>query len=152
MILVCNDKSEIDVIIVVDNPHGRGLIVGTCPVSSLPELKVDELLVLSWTRFRFPESRIRDHLSSAPLVEFTVENNRVSGPNGSVVLFSFFDVISFRKDRGFEQGDQGSLIGRFSMDNGVSPQAAPSFLTWRILVAVVDGHSESELYSAGEFV
>ena len=38
------------------------------------------------------------------------------------------------------------------MDNGVSPQAAPSLLTGRILIAVVDGHTEAKLDSASQFI
>ena len=64
VVLVCNDKSEINVFIVVDNPHCRSVIVGPCPVAALPELKVDEFLIFPWAIFWFPESRICDHVSS----------------------------------------------------------------------------------------
>ena len=145
VVIVGDHETEVDVLGVEDDLHGRGLVIGTGPGAAAVLFEQDILAVRAGT-LGDGELRVGQHGHALPLVELAIDGDGSLGTVHRVELLARLDVVLLL------EGDLGGLARGLAEHDGVGTEAAPALLSvlTGAVVAVIDGHAQAELHATFE--
>ena len=150
MVIVRHHKSEIHILIIINNLHIRRLVVRTGPSTAVVRFKVHQSTG-GLRSFGNRKPWVSQQLSSTPLGELAIHHNRIRCLNGRVEFFAWLDIVVLlaRRRRG-RQRNQRRFRRAFAEDESMGAQTTPASLARSVLVAVIDRHAQAELHPRSE--
>ena len=119
VVVVGHDKAEVDVVGIIDDLHGRGLVIRTGPGTATVLLKQHVLARSSGSgALGHRELRIGQHRHTSPLAEAAVQDDGFRGEHHRVSLLTRLDIIgrSTKPEKGQRQRQKFILDWVFHAD------------------------------------
>ena len=94
MVVVGHDETEIDVVGIIDNLHGRGLVIRTRPGAAT--VFFEEHIFARASRagtLGYREFRISQNWHTGPLSEIAIDNNGFRSKHHRVSLLTRLDIV-----------------------------------------------------------